>query len=273
MPDILVLSAEVAFVEAISQTEGASSLRIKHTSSEDLAQKWSETRVFSSFIADPVLSLGIIKSTYQNIIEKSPCALCCVYSPTELELALTYDLNDIGLEVIVGKEELKCIFQTIDEGKERSQSSILIIDDLDTPREIVEMYLEQMGYAVTGAASAREALEVLSKEPEKFFCIITDLRMPEINGVELIKRVRADSKLAELPVIVLSAYGTGTLLFESLQAGASGFLTKPPRRGDIVRELGRARRVALGLESARLINDGKVDNIKEHLLRRGVLED
>src|SRR5690606_29971959 len=105
---------------------------------------------------------------------------------------------------------------------------------------------------IKGVASAKEAITELTESPEGYHCVLTDVRMPEMTGRDLIEYMRGDQKLKTMPVIVLTAIGTIENLVDCLKAGASGFLVKPPKKDDILRELSRAFRIVAGGENPRL---------------------
>jgi FixJ family two-component response regulator len=66
----------------------------------------------------------------------------------------------------------------------------MVVDDLDSPRDIICSFVETMGFSqVQGCRSAKEALSLLTAEPERYFCIITDMRMPDVSGEQLIDRI------------------------------------------------------------------------------------
>jgi len=275
MPDILLYSPDPQYVETVQKIGGATisehSIRIKDVQSPDLLSKWLETRKFDGFLVDPSLSLSIVRQAYELIIESNPLAVCGAYSTLPLLPERVVQLHELGLEVIESEQELLNYLKVFENSSKRILLPILLVEDLSSPREIVEMYLEHMGYLVKSVGSGKNALEMLQGDPEGFFCVITDIRMPEMNGIELIRWIRAEEMLKDIPVIVLSAYGTGQLLIDCLDAGASGFLAKPPRREDIVRELGRARQVALGIEPVRLVESARIEQVKEAFARKGLL--
>src|SRR5690606_17810175 len=138
------------------------------------------------------------------------------------------------------------------------------------PREIVCYLLESLGFhTLTAVASAEEALALLQSSGERFSCVITDIRMPRIDGSELVRQVRRDPRLQHLPVIALTAHATSDTLVGCLRAGVSGFVVKPPRKEQLERELARARRIALGRQSPRLATHGEADFIEHTLLGEG----
>lgn len=275
MPDILLYSPDPQYAESIQKSGGVviveHSIRIKDIQSHDLLSKWVEARKFDGFLVDPVLSLSLIRQAYELIIESNPLAVCGAYSKSRLLPERVAQLHDIGLEVIETEQELLNYLKVFENSSQRILLPILVVEDLSSPREIVEMYLEHMGYVVKSVGSAKVALELLKESPEGYFCVITDIKMPEMNGIELIRRIREEGTTKDIPIIVLSAYGTRQLLIDCLDAGASGFLAKPPKREDIVRELGRARQVALGIEPVRLVESSRIDLVKEAFVRKGFL--
>jgi excisionase family DNA binding protein len=105
---------------------------------------------------------------------------------------------------------------------------ILAIDDDLLVRESMKSLLEKNGFDMTVASSGREALGLLGKET--FDLILTDIRMPETNGIETLKAIRADrAKFGKppLPEIVLTAYDDESVREEARKLGIRDFLLKP----------------------------------------------
>jgi CheY-like chemotaxis protein len=88
-----------------------------------------------------------------------------------------------------------------------SARSILVVDDDDDVRDSVRLLLEDEGYDVHTAADGREALALLRRIPLPGLALV-DLRMPVMDGVELIHAIRRDARLARLPVLAFSAGST-----------------------------------------------------------------
>lgn len=104
-----------------------------------------------------------------------------------------------------------------------SRSPILLVDDDSKLLRVVTLRLEAEGYAVTAFATPQEALEkLLTLNPG---LVITDWRMPELNGVQFLLRLQEIKP--GLPVILFSAYGGVTEAVHAVQAGAIDFMTKP----------------------------------------------
>src|SRR6478672_3119198 len=103
-------------------------------------------------------------------------------------------------------------------------SKILIIEDDDVSRELTRMALEGRGHEVTTADNGVTGYDTaLFLNPD---LIITDIRMPGADGVHVVRRVRDTPSLEAVPILVTTAYGTGTATF-SLQAGADAYEPKP----------------------------------------------
>jgi two-component system cell cycle response regulator len=100
---------------------------------------------------------------------------------------------------------------------------ILIVDDDDTVRESLNDFLEFHGFAVAAVASAAQALEALTRN--EFDLVISDLVMPKMDGISLIKSIRELGK--EVPFLVMTGFATIEYAVESMKAGAMDFITKP----------------------------------------------
>src|SRR3990172_3318639 len=103
------------------------------------------------------------------------------------------------------------------------RKSILLIDDDDSLRRVVEYTLREEGYDVVTAAAGREGLQLF--QDRSVDLVLTDVRMPEMDGVDLLARLKAIQP--ELPVVMLTAHGTITSAVEAMKLGAFDYLTKP----------------------------------------------
>lgn len=103
------------------------------------------------------------------------------------------------------------------------QKRILVVDDDESVRWVTQAQLQQSGYAVDAAASGAEALERISAAAPDL--VITDLMMPGMSGVELLREVR--EKYPEILVILVTAFGTVENAVEAMKAGAYDYITKP----------------------------------------------
>jgi DNA-binding NtrC family response regulator len=101
----------------------------------------------------------------------------------------------------------------------------LIAEDNEDMRDLIQEVLEGAGYETLVAATGRQALVHVEKESEVIDLVITDVRMPELTGTELLAKVR--EQRAETPVIVITAFGSVEQAVEMVKAGAYQYLTKP----------------------------------------------
>lgn len=105
--------------------------------------------------------------------------------------------------------------------KERTR--ILLIDDEESGREALTLILRNVGHHVTGAASGREAAQHLARD--KFDIIITDLFLPDTNGIDILKDVKNDSPLTE--VILITGHASAETAVRAMKEGAYDYITKP----------------------------------------------
>jgi two-component system response regulator AtoC len=120
-----------------------------------------------------------------------------------------------------------------------AQGSILVVDDDRAVRLVLGALLEQTGYCVVQAESAERALAAFAEA--RFDLCITDLRMPSMDGLTLLDRIRQRS---DVPVVVLTAHGTVPLAVDAMRRGAADFLLKPFEREDVLFVVDRALEVS-----------------------------
>ena len=102
----------------------------------------------------------------------------------------------------------------------------LVVDDFSTMRRIIKNLLNDLGYAnVQEADDGQTALPILQAGGIDF--LVTDWNMPGMPGLDLLKAVRSDPKLAKLPVLMLTAEAKREQIVEAAQAGVSGYVIKP----------------------------------------------
>src|SRR5712672_2781093 len=106
----------------------------------------------------------------------------------------------------------------------RMSKRILVIEDDDETRELLRMALEKRGYQVTVAEDGVRGYDTaLFLKPD---LIVTDIQMPGADGVHVVRRVRDTNSLEKTPILVTTAFGTGTATF-CLQLGANAYEPKP----------------------------------------------
>ncbi len=115
-------------------------------------------------------------------------------------------------------------------------AKILVVDDEQHMLKLFEKILTRQGHEVQTAASGTAAISLL--ENNDFDLIFSDLLMPDIGGMDLLKEVKA--RYSDIPFIVITAYGTIESAVEAMKTGAFDYLTKPFRKDDILLVTGKA---------------------------------
>ena len=106
------------------------------------------------------------------------------------------------------------------------QMKILIVDDFSTMRRIIKNLLRDLGYTNTSEADdGKTALPMLLSGDFDF--LVTDWNMPGMTGIELLKAVRADERLVQLPVLMVTAEAKRDQIIAAAQAGVNGYVVKP----------------------------------------------
>jgi adenylate cyclase len=103
--------------------------------------------------------------------------------------------------------------------------NVLVVDDNEVNRDVLSRRLHRQGHRVAMAAGGREALELLRAQP--FDIVLLDLMMPEMNGYEVLERMKADDTLRHIPVIMISAMEALDSVVRCIQMGADDYLSKP----------------------------------------------
>jgi len=103
---------------------------------------------------------------------------------------------------------------------------ILVVDDFSTMRRFIRNILDQLGYReVEEADDGDSALEKL--RGTRFDLVIADWNMPRMNGLDLVKAIRADEELKTIPVLMVTAEASKENIIEAVKSGASGYVVKP----------------------------------------------
>ncbi len=106
------------------------------------------------------------------------------------------------------------------------KTKFLVVDDFATMRRIVRNLLKELGYA--NVDEAEDGAMALSKlKNESFDFVISDWNMPNMDGLEMLKQIRADANLCKLPVLMVTAEAKKENIIAAAQAGASGYVVKP----------------------------------------------
>ena len=120
--------------------------------------------------------------------------------------------------------------------KTENPKTILLVDDDASLRRVLEFQLVEAGFQVVTAADGETALEIFEKA--QIDCVITDLRMPKMSGLDLLAKIKTRNQ--EIPVIVITAFGDVETAVAAMRQGAFDFITKPFNRDAILLTLEKA---------------------------------
>lgn len=105
------------------------------------------------------------------------------------------------------------------------EKSILIVDDCGTTRKLLSYIVKERGYRIINASNGIEALEVLAQN--KVDLVLTDLNMPQMDGLELSRNLRKNEAYKELPIVMVTTEGEENDRQAGKEAGVTTYLTKP----------------------------------------------
>jgi two-component system chemotaxis response regulator CheY len=104
---------------------------------------------------------------------------------------------------------------------------VLVVDDSSTMRRIIVNTLARLGYKdVVQAADGVEAWDAMQANPD-IGVVITDWNMPNMNGLELVKKIRAEEKYVDIPIIMVTTEGGKAEVITALKAGVNNYIVKP----------------------------------------------
>lgn len=114
----------------------------------------------------------------------------------------------------------------------------LIVDDFSTMRRILRNLLKELGYQ--NAEEAEDGVDALARlRGARFDFVVSDLNMPNMNGFDLLRAIRADAGLRALPVLLVTAEAKKDDIVTAAQLGASGYIVKPFTRATLEEKLNK----------------------------------
>ena len=140
---------------------------------------------------------------------------------------------------------------------------VLVVDDEPPIRRLLRAGLGTQGYQTLDAPNAKAALDLMSDKPD---LVILDLGLPDMQGLDLLRQIRAQRE--DVPIVVLSSRGDETAKVEALDLGADDYVTKPFGMEELLARIRAALRHQLHLQGERPVF--KVGNLSVDLVRRVV---
>jgi len=166
---------------------------------------------------------GMGLAVVHGIIAICGGALQVTTSPGEGTTVEAYFPAAAGLDAAVTEESGEVALH--------GSGTILLVDDEAHIRRSTGMVLGQLGYGVTAAAGAPEALELFTRNPRAFDLLITDISMPDMDGFQLTQQIKA--LRPDMPVIMITGYSEKTTCQETAARGVSAFMIKPFTRAEL----------------------------------------
>jgi two-component system, NtrC family, sensor kinase len=124
---------------------------------------------------------------------------------------------------------------------------VLIADDDFTTRRLLQSYLEKWGHEVTAAKSGSEALELF--ERGDYSIVVTDWSMPEVDGIELIGRIRSIPRAGYVYIVLVTARAQAEDVVQGIEAGADDFVAKPFDRDELRARIRAGERIVSSLQT------------------------
>jgi DNA-binding response OmpR family regulator len=141
------------------------------------------------------------------------------------------------------------------------QATLLVVDDIESNRDVLSRHLRRQGYRVSAAADGGEALELIAAGG--YDVVLLDVEMPGMSGLEVLTRLRTTHSDTELPVIMVTARSQGPDIVEAFRLGANDYVTKPI---DVPVALAR---IATHVSRKRAVEDLRVSEERYALAARG----
>lgn len=145
----------------------------------------------------------------------------------------------------------------------RDPARILVVDDVADNVEILRMRLDSLGYEVVVATDGEEALAAVKADPPDL--ILLDIMMPRIDGLEVVRRLKADTSLPFIPVVLVTAKATPKDIIAGLDAGGDDYLTKPVDHGALVARVRAMLRIKALHDQLASLNQGLESKVAEQV--------
>lgn len=118
------------------------------------------------------------------------------------------------------------------------QKTILVVEDEEDTAELLSEMLKVSGFQVVSSAQSQKAIELIQAKPPNG--IVLDIMLADVSGLEVLRFVRQNPELSQIPVIVVSAKALPSDIKTGMEAGATAYLTKPVSYLDLKRSIDKA---------------------------------
>lgn len=145
----------------------------------------------------------------------------------------------------------------------RDPARILVVDDVADNVEILRMRLDSLGYEVVVATDGEEALAAVAADPPDL--VLLDVMMPKVDGLEVVRRLKADTSLPFIPVVLVTAKATPKDIIAGLDAGGDDYLTKPVDHGALVARVRAMLRIKSLHDQLAILNQGLESKVAEQV--------
>lgn len=253
MSSFILISPTKELLESIQVELPPSKFRFRHVSEIAQAKQWIDLNpTVKGIFIDQSFAYESALNFFIELWGENPELLCGIISTDQVKETFKASLA-LGVENCCGPDSAKKVAKAVKNipeetsiTKMRQHTAVLVVEDLDSPRDIICSLIEALGYSeVIGVPSVQEAMQILTASPFRFFCVVTDLNMPYESGHGLISRIRESMQLAYLPIVVLTSDPSEDNLIKAIKAGVTGFLAKPPKRDLLRGELEKSKRLVL----------------------------
>lgn len=243
MAKVLVLQADGRIADIITSVLTAGGMTCTTSDScKSGARLLNEDRHIDCVVADMGLALdgsrNLLTVMRGSLRLRQVPVLVTTANPDQESVVRAVENGAAGILLLpCPAEQLRSkVTETIERGRPR----VLVVDDDEMIRDLLCNLLEIERFTVSTAASAAEALEKLKTESVK--AVVADMLMPEMSGMELLKRIKSDQPT--LPVLIITGYAGHYSAADLKASGADGFLTKPFKNTELVKILKLAIRQA-----------------------------
>lgn len=186
----------------------------------EMLQEEAHERGATAFVADFEKILAAARELLRLVLEH--------FAGPQMELGNVENQPAAAPTTFIRREAVTALAAARLKGQSVSDGpsgSLLVVDDDEANRAMLARRLVRLGYNVTVAENGRRALDAL--QAERFDLLLLDIQMPELNGYEVLERLKADPALRDIPVIVLSASDETERVARCIEMGAEDYLPKP----------------------------------------------